>query len=841
MQNRYTAQTIIKLALIAFVCLVWVTPAKAQVTGLSDYEIFLDPGHCQKENMGLYNYSEAEKVLRVALEMKAMFENQTDIKAVHMSRLTDSDYQTLSGRSDLANSLGADFYYSIHSNASQTSDVFTMYGGWKNDGVVIEKTPNGGRAYGDILNVDMAGATRLPIHGMGNYPDRVFYYPYDNTHENQYPYLSVNRRTNMASILSETGSHTNMTQQQLNVNAEWKRQEALAAFRSFLEFKNLDRPAVGIAAGIITDAKTGTAINGVTVTIGNSTYTTDTYKSLFYNYTSNPEAMHNGFYWIEGLTPGDEVDVVFTSDSYMTKTVPLTIASNPNGRTAENISFLDVQLVNSIPAIVTSVEVEGGFSDVMPGMPIAVVFSREMNRPTVEEAITISPVDSISLTWYDDFTLEISTDSLDFSTDFTITIDGSIAKNTESDQFFDGDNDGVEGGNYQIQLNTSPPDLAAPVLVDNWPSETQASTEIRPVIRMVFDEEVAASTVSASSIVVSTVNGGTEVAGTISHNVVGDQSVLHFFPKEDLVNDASYDVEISGLEDLHENAAATMNFTFTVEELAIVDTTYIDTFDLGITGWGQPTATFSTKGVVRAETNCVYEQDIVCEITGSTQGSMKLNYEWVEGYSNPYLRAILSSSSTQNANRFNVGDVLQMYLFGDGSNNQYRFMLKDGNIQTEASQWHSVNWKGWKLLSWDLSNDPVFGWSSGNGVLDGSDFYFDGIHMQNDGSGGLKDAVFFDDLRFVTLVSTTVVNDNDADMQVNVYPNPASDVLNIKSASIIEQVSLYNMTGQMVMHKDCNQLSIQLSIGHLREAVYIVKITSNSSVVNRKIKLTSQY
>lgn len=33
-----------------------------QVTGLSGWNIFLDPGHSQNENMGIYNYSEAKRI-----------------------------------------------------------------------------------------------------------------------------------------------------------------------------------------------------------------------------------------------------------------------------------------------------------------------------------------------------------------------------------------------------------------------------------------------------------------------------------------------------------------------------------------------------------------------------------------------------------------------------------------------------------------------------------------------------------------------------------------------------------------------------------------------------------
>ena len=56
-------------ALLAMACMF---PAMAQdkVTGLSEIKLFLDPGHAFRENMGLYDYSEAEEVLRIAQAVK---------------------------------------------------------------------------------------------------------------------------------------------------------------------------------------------------------------------------------------------------------------------------------------------------------------------------------------------------------------------------------------------------------------------------------------------------------------------------------------------------------------------------------------------------------------------------------------------------------------------------------------------------------------------------------------------------------------------------------------------------------------------------------------------------
>ena len=53
------------VTLIFFSSLVSTKATAQEVTGLSGWSLFLDPGHSRNENQGLYNYSEAEKVLRV--------------------------------------------------------------------------------------------------------------------------------------------------------------------------------------------------------------------------------------------------------------------------------------------------------------------------------------------------------------------------------------------------------------------------------------------------------------------------------------------------------------------------------------------------------------------------------------------------------------------------------------------------------------------------------------------------------------------------------------------------------------------------------------------------------
>ena len=743
-----------------FKSLVWVflagmaltvkSPAQAQVTGLNDWTLYIDQGHAQTENMGLYNYSEAEKVLRVGLALRDYLLQHTDIEAVYLARETDQDNISLSERVDEANTLGVDFYYSIHSDAGapQSNRTLMLYGGWRSYGVTVEKTPQGGKAFGNILNVNLPGAMRIPTSG--NFADRVFYQGEVYHHDNQFPYLYVNRVSLMASLLSEGGFHTNPTQQQRNMNAEWKKLEALAAFWSFLDFHEVNKPAIGVATGIITDIETQKPVNGITVTIGDQVYVTDTYESLFYQYSNDPEELSNGFYFIEGLVPLSNVEVVFTSDEYNTLQTNLTIASNQSGNIAQNLSFLDVQLTSSLPPVVESVEPAESFSNLVPGTNLQILFSRKMNQASVEAAISIDPPAALSFSWQNEFSLIVNTSQLAFVTPYLLTIDGTIAQNLLTSQFLDGDGDGVEGGDFTLSFATSEEDSTPPQLIAFSPSENEPGREPRPIIRLLYDEPIVETSITPDAITLVPESGGDPVPGVVHHKVVNGQSILHFFPTQDLDPSLVYIAQVAaGLSDDFFNLTEAFNLRFYLLEQPINELTLIDSFDAGIINWWHPQQAGQTAGIITELTGRYPDMEVVNHSTGST-ASMRLDYAWDMSFAGtPYIRLYLPATASQNNNRFNADDVLQIYLFGDGSGNDFRFMIRDGLNQLEGSQWMTIDWVGWKLVSWDLANDPVEGWVSGNGELEGQNFYFDSFHLRYATDAITQGSLYIDDFRFV--------------------------------------------------------------------------------------------
>ena len=437
-------RNLMKLAIVAAMGCFATTPVvnaqDQEKADWGDFKLWIDPGHSMKENQGMYGYSEAQKVLRVGLATREYLMQYTTatLDNIQMTRDDDQDNVSLEERSDMANAWGADFFYSIHSDAGGTTNsTLFLFGGWRKNGVEIEKTPHGGKAYGDILKPNLTGVM-YETSTRGNWYDRCWYDPTPTTHTNQYPYLSVNRRTNMASLLSEGGFHTLPMQQALNINESYKHLEAFGAFRSLMEYCGIDRPEKVMLAGVVKNSENGQPLDNVSVTCNGQTIVTDSFESLFHNYVSSPDLVHNGFFLFEGLTPGETYEITYSCPGFASATRTVTLNYNTQGLAGDNLTWANVELTSSAPAVVSSNSVADP-DHVKLLNDIVLTFSREMNRESVEQAFSINNNGSVDLSWDNDYTLRIAIGRLLDDMSYTITIDGSIAKNSETNQYLDGD------------------------------------------------------------------------------------------------------------------------------------------------------------------------------------------------------------------------------------------------------------------------------------------------------------------------------------------------------------------------------------------------------------------
>ena len=91
---------------------------------------------------------------------------------------------------------------------------------------------------------------------------------------------------------------------------------------------------------------------------------------------------------------------------------------------------------------------------------------------------------------------------------------------------------------------------------------------------------------------------------------------------------------------------------------------------------------------------------------------------------------------------------------------------------------------------------------------------------------------------WITITTNVGIDDIDA-LQVNLYPNPTSRILNVQSAEGIAEVVIYNAIGQQVMLRKGTGEHMQLDLGSLASGNYSLIITGlNGEQTTRKINVT---
>ena len=824
-----------KIVLLSFLLVLISCPIFSQpkVTGLSGWNIYLDPGHSQYENMGIYNYSEAEKNLGVALNLRQMLLDWTDIDTVYICRTNNQQVVDLSQRTDQANQLGAAHYHSIHSDAatmgSSANSTLIMWGQLGIGGP--EKTPYGGKKMSQIMVGLLTAGMRTTTRGaMG---DRDFYGVAGSL-----PYLWVNRETNMASELSEAGFHTNPTQNQLNMNEQWKRLEAKTMFWTILKYKNIARPFVGTVVGIIKDLDTGIPVNGAVVTLDGQTYTTDTWASLFYKYSTDSTFLRNGFYYFENISAGTH-QLQVSATGFDPYTVDVAAADT-------FFTFKDINLISVVPPKVIST-VPASNDSVYPGIEnIVINFSRPMNKTIAESNIIITPNVSAALTWSNgDKTVTINTTNFAFDSIYQITVKGNFED--KYGHLFDGNGDGIGGDDYVFNIKTKVADNVPPVIASVYPEANATNVELKPIISVAFNELLKTSTISSRVKIIKN-SDQTNASYILRYYTVNGKGVLNFFITTPLIANETYTVKIlAGIEDVFGNpTSADSSIQFSTGNSNYNARTIIDNFDAGIANWWQPTQSGNTVGVITSQTNAASVSTIFNLNTGSTK-SEQFNY----AYNTSATTWLIRQYRTVATPTFDKIGLMQVFIFGDGNNNKFRFCVRETNGTTptnlEVSPWYNIDWIGWKLVNWDLSLGQTGTWL-GNGTLE-PPLVFDSFQFTYSANNVSTGTYYLDDLRIATFDPTEVKQENDLIpdrfvLEQN-YPNPFNPSTEIKfSISKASNVKLIvtDILGREVatlVNDDLSagNYSINFNAQNISSGVYFYTLITDNFKQSRKMIL----
>ncbi len=71
--------------------------------------------------------------------------------------------------------------------------------------------------------------------------------------------------------------------------------------------------------------------------------------------------------------------------------------------------------------------------------------------------------------------------------------------------------------------------------------------------------------------------------------------------------------------------------------------------------------------------------------------------------------------------------------------------------------------------------------------------------------------------------------------KLKVYPNPATDVVNVKSDEWINSVKVYNYAGQVIVNEEVNNMMYQLNTSQYQSGIYFFRIETDEGIISKKI------
>lgn len=111
------------------------------------------------------------------------------------------------------------------------------------------------------------------------------------------------------------------------------------------------------------------------------------------------------------------------------------------------------------------------------------------------------------------------------------------------------------------------------------------------------------------------------------------------------------------------------------------------------------------------------------------------------------------------------------------------------------------------------------------------------LNIAMGGNGGAIDPNFSQSSMVIDYVrvyqNTTASTEDVFENKFSVYPNPSSDVLNIRTNEPIDKVELYNTIGQLIVAKK----TTNINISSINRGVYILKIYSGKRIVTKKVMI----
>ena len=735
---------------------------------LSGISICIDPGHGKNTvNQGPTGLREAEVNLRVALFLKEWLK-QANIDTVLLTRTTDDENPTLSQREAMANTFGVTWFHSIHHNAitgAQNQYRYTL--------VLYEELHSGrpqwpGQA--DVMSAKMAERIWQAL--------RTSDWRVRGDRSALGFNLGVLNDLQMPGELSEATFHDHYEEERKLRNPDFNRLEALALHLAILDYFEAGTMPTGTLSGIVRDQASRKPINGARVRLLpiDTVYITDSWN--------------NGLYVFPALAPGN-YRLQISADGYDTSYAEIKIQPH-------TFKAFDVFMVPNVPPTMIATKPRDGENGVGPFSKIFFKFSEPMDIASVRQAFELTP--AVAGTLYADSQKRIFTFEpdyrLDFATPYRVTIAGT-ARDLHG-HLFDGDGDGIPGGDYTLTFRTAPEDTAIPMITEIYPTKTTPDVYVRDVIRVHFNQPIDTQSVAFRKTLLVTSNRTRSIPLRLDYAVADSFSVLHLIPTEPLRADARYTVIVyKGITNLEGTPLLQeVRWTFSTErEEGTYET--LSVFNGGDVPFIDPS--------VHPETQNLIADSLIVEIR-------QTRYFAAPGalFVRPLFHTLPAQLMLSFAARDVVvdsGAVASLSLFGGGSETVAQLTFVDGAGNPLATSPVPLL-PGWQVLSYKAGQDSLFDEAGQLHLQIHQPVFWTGLRLST--SKSKRFSLYVDDIYVRNpgdVVGVHAMRSFPATFTLYPpHPNPAErgELVKIKFYAPQRspvQIRIYNVLGREIFHK----------------------------------------
>ncbi|WP_292892040.1 family 16 glycosylhydrolase [Nonlabens sp.] len=163
-------------------------------------------------------------------------------------------------------------------------------------------------------------------------------------------------------------------------------------------------------------------------------------------------------------------------------------------------------------------------------------------------------------------------------------------------------------------------------------------------------------------------------------------------------------------------------------------------------------------------------------------------------------------------------------------------------LQDVANNFHvySMNWSP-QQITFLIDGQPFYTYNPVIKDVDTYPFFEDQYLLLNVAMGGVagpidpnftQSSMVIDYVRvYQNTLSITEENTNESDLKV--YPNPAINVVNLQFSQAIDQVDVFDLSGQLLLSE--TEETNSLDISAVKTGIYILKVYSNGIIINKKL------